>query len=571
VHVLPVGLLAARAWSRRWVTEDAFINFRIVDVTLRGRQPFAFNVGERVEAGTSPLWIATLVVLEATLGPLIDLEWLALLVGLGLTLIGMAAALDASLVLLRRTGTAGWHWPAGAIVLAVLPPMWDFATSGMETGLTFAWLGGCYWLLARRYADSFDAGPTQRPPPTSPRWLPVVLGLGPLIRPDLFLFTLAFMVAHLVLSRPGMRDRLSAIAGALVLPAAFQVFRMAYFAALVPNTALVKEAGTANWTKGLAYLENYAGTYWLVVPAVVAVGWAALWLQDAAKIGGHRLVILVAAPAAAALVHAAYVTRVGGDFMHGRLLLPATFGLFMAGAALPVVRAGAPGATDFRVGRIAATAVAAGALTAWAVACGTRLRVTDRPPARWSDILDERVFWQGQSGRRNAVTLDDYRCVDSAGFGRRARQLAALGADVLIRIDGTEQSLAPRSGVILEAITIGLGSQSAGPGVHVADVLGLGDAVGSRIPAEPRGRIGHQKRLPRALMFARIAGASDDDLPHDVDHAALEAARRTLRSPAVAGLLDATQEPLTPLRALRNLLRSPALTRLRVPAGGPGR
>lgn len=100
-------------------------------------------------------------------------------------------------------------------------------------------------------------------------------------------------------------------------------------------------------------------------------------------------------------------------------------------------------------------------------------------------------------------------------------------------------------------------------------MLGLADAVGSRIPADPQGRLGHQKRLPRALMFARIPGASDDDLPRDVDRTTLQAARRTLRSPALAKLLDATQEPLTPLRALRNVLRSPALTRLRVPWGRP--
>src|SRR5207245_8363311 len=41
-----------------------------------------------------------------------------------------------------------------ALVLSALPPLWDFATSGLETGLTFGWLGGCQWLLARRYADS---------------------------------------------------------------------------------------------------------------------------------------------------------------------------------------------------------------------------------------------------------------------------------------------------------------------------------------------------------------------------------------------------------------------------------
>jgi arabinofuranosyltransferase len=353
----------------------------------------------------------------------------------------------------------------------------------------------------------------------------------------------------------------------MILPGAFQGFRMAYFAALVPNAALAKEAGAANWAKGLAYLENYATTYWLAVPVALIAGWAAPWLRNAAHIGGRRLVTLVAAPVAAALLHTAYVTRVGGDFMHGRLLLPGTFGLFMAAAVLPVVPARAAASGRFQAGRTV-TALAAGTLAAWAVTCGTRLRLTDQPPARWSDIVDERAWWQKESGRRSAVTLNDYRRVDVTRIGRRARLLAAKGADVLVRIDGREQVLAPGSGVVLEAITIGLGSMSAGPSVHVFDVLGLGDAFGSRITADPAGRIGHQKRLPRAFMLARIPVVSDDDLTHDVDRATLDAARRILRIPAVAKLFDATQSPLTLARALRNVLQATALTRLRVPTAG---
>jgi arabinofuranosyltransferase len=102
--------------------------------------------------------------------------------------------------------------------------------------------------------------------------------------------------------------------------------------------------------------------------------------------------------------------------------------------------------------------------------------------------------------------------------------------------------------------------------VHVVDVLGLADALGSRIPADPAARIGHQKRLPPALVLARLtlADKNDDSLPADVDRATLEAARQLLRQPAVARLLAATQDPLTPTRALRNIHQALALTRLRV-------
>ena len=109
---VPVAVLAVAAWRRRWVTKDAFINFRVVAVTRHRRQPFAFNPGERVEAGTSPLWLATLVVLDAALGRFVALEWLALGAGIGLSLLGLAAATAASARLVRLLGPAR-PWPAG--------------------------------------------------------------------------------------------------------------------------------------------------------------------------------------------------------------------------------------------------------------------------------------------------------------------------------------------------------------------------------------------------------------------------------------------------------------------------
>ena len=42
-----------------------------------------------------------------------------------------------------------------------------------------------------------------------------------------------------------------------------------------------------------------------------------------------------------------------------------------------------------------------------------------------------------------------------------------------------------------------MGATAAGPNVHVIDALGLADAVGSRIPAGPARRIGHQIRSAR--------------------------------------------------------------------------
>ena len=78
---LPALMIAVGGWSHRWMDEDAFINFRIVDQIFAGHGP-VFNAGERVEAATSPLWLFVLVVGRAVFGAFVSIEWIALVAGL---------------------------------------------------------------------------------------------------------------------------------------------------------------------------------------------------------------------------------------------------------------------------------------------------------------------------------------------------------------------------------------------------------------------------------------------------------------------------------------------------------
>src|SRR5918995_7075974 len=78
---LPATIVAIGGWSHRWVDEDAFINFRVLDQIFAGHGP-VFNAGERVEAATSPLWMAVLAVGRALFGGFLGIEWIALVAGL---------------------------------------------------------------------------------------------------------------------------------------------------------------------------------------------------------------------------------------------------------------------------------------------------------------------------------------------------------------------------------------------------------------------------------------------------------------------------------------------------------
>src|SRR5689334_8056810 len=114
------ALLALIGGIHSWTTEDAFIDFRVVQHLLAGHGPI-FNLGERVEAYTNPLWVAILAILAAPLHPLlgerVPLEWMALVLGLACTVTGLMLAELGALRLARASGRAGLPLPLGALAV----------------------------------------------------------------------------------------------------------------------------------------------------------------------------------------------------------------------------------------------------------------------------------------------------------------------------------------------------------------------------------------------------------------------------------------------------------------------
>jgi arabinofuranosyltransferase len=203
-------------------------------------------------------------------------------------------------------------------VIIALPPFWDFATSGLEMGVVFAWLGGCFWAMV-----AFTRA-TTRSQARRRVGLALLLGLGPLIRPDLVLFSACFLAAVLIAEHaPTWRTRTTIVAAAVALPLAYEVFRMGYYAAVVPNTAIAKDASRAQWGHGVHYLRNLIAPYQLEIGiAVVAAAIAVVVVRLAGQHARSELAVVLA-PVAGGLLHGLYVVRVGGDFMQARLLLPA--------------------------------------------------------------------------------------------------------------------------------------------------------------------------------------------------------------------------------------------------------
>lgn len=559
---LPVLVLVTMGYARRWVTEDAFIDLRIVRHLLAGHGP-VFNIGERVEAYTSPLWVALLAA-AGSLGASLEVGAVAL--GLVLSTAGLLLAQAGAWSLASRlhggvddssgrSGDGCLALPLGAAVFTALPVVWDFTTSGLESGLVIAWLGGVFWLLVHSR------------PMTLRRSCVVAftIGCGPLVRPDLALFSMAFGATLAVIVRrtsnrgPTPWEWTKLGIAAAVLPMGYEIFRMGYFAALVPNTALAKEASAAYWRQGWHYAWDFAGTYALWLPLPVVAAWAVSLVRSARRAGDQPTAMLVLAPMLSALAHWLYIIRVGGDFMHGRLLLPGLFGFL-----LPLATVVVP-ARVYRDWRVVALAGAAG----WAVACGLWLRVPyagQGIPGPWG-IADERGFYTHHMNMPNPIRIGDYL---RHPYVARVRQ-TLLSHDRALFFDGGPEGLGfaaplaprvPRSiRVVLGLSNIGVLGYLAGPDVRVIDRLGLSDPIASRLLLTARGRPGHEKLLPEAWVVARFGDAEAAARFPGAREAAL-----ALTCGGLARLLRAVDDRLTPARLLANFRAAWTLHRLRLPA-----
>jgi len=558
VLAAPVPLLVWLAWERRWMSDDGLINLRVVDQVMSGNGP-VFNAGERVEAATSPLWIALLTAGDLLL-PL-RLEWVAVVLGIASTVVGVGAAITGSARLWEQAG-GGVLVPLGALCLVVIPPVWDFSSSGLEGGLGLCWIGTSL-LLLQRWASSGGRHVAAAA---------VVCGLGPVVRPDFVVLSGALLVALLVGERgTAVAHRLRLVALFAAVPLAYELFRMAYFGALVPNTYFAKEGGRANWEQGWWYLRDLVGPYRLWVPVAVLGATAIVPLVVLLHRQHERRAALVAAAfPVGGLLSALAIVRGGGDFMHARMLLPSLFAILA-----PV--------TAVALRRRTAWALA---VVPWAAAC---LLAFDSPGSTpRHGIADHRAGLHELLGRDRLVTLDDF------GYGPGGPNAFTFDDEHRLYADGRPLELGGRPVSLVPGapdrvvIAYGVGAVGyyAGPDTHVVDMLGLGDALAARLWLDERGPLpGHEKGLPPAWVWARFIDPSVEPDPallappavlvevsptlaasREGDFAAeVEAARAALRCTELADLTESTQRTSAPAALADNAVNAIALFAFRVP------
>lgn len=440
-----------------WVCDDAFITFRTVDNFLNG-YGLRWNIAERVQSFTHPLWLLLYAVPYAVTGdPYVTSIWLSIAV----SVLAFAVAL--------WTARDLWMAVAGAVLLLSSRAFVDYSTSGLENPLTHLLLAVFVTAWLRRDAPVFQVV------------LFVTGGLIALNRHDGLLLVLPALIAA---GRPVGIKRFVLLASLGAIPViAWESFSLLYYGFLVPNTAFAKLSTGADsmelFRQGLTYLRDSLTRDPVVLPVTVAGGVLAIvrWRAGALPLG------------VGVLLYLAYVVVIGGDFMTGRFLAAP---YFLAVLAL----------MGFRLTpRLMAPAIAAGVLLAAfaaydrpVFASGRDFGVDDAIDAKIdavTGIADERRYYYPDTGYLRVVSRGSSRAAslhEWADAGLRYRQ--------------------ERRKVLVSGIVGFLGFY-AGPDVHIVDCFALTDPLLAQLPAQPLWRIGHfMRRLPEGYLATLSEGGN---------------------------------------------------------------
>jgi arabinofuranosyltransferase len=451
---------------RAWISEDAFITLRHVDHFIKGYGP-VFNIAERVEGFTHPLWFGVLSLFR----------WIGLSPKGAAVLPGLMASIAALYFLFFKirikyqTGSISFLNPAAALLIGTSAFI-DFGTSGLETSLSY--------LLLVLYAKFIIENRWQQQPILTG----LIASLLTLTRPDFGLFMVLLFILYLyeiAKKNIPIKHLWKFLVFPILLVGGYQIFRMGYYAALLPNPFYAKSGAGAYWSQGLKYLWDFCRGS--LFPVALFLVFLTLFLNRHSGYLKNRSLVLFSG-----LLHGFFVIRGGGDFMHGRFLLP-TFLLITLSQS---------GAFDRLLNK--KTALKIGGIAVCLIFFFSSLSVTPiqkRGQRIHLNITEERHFYYKDKIIPLKHLFTDTMILMWKTIGINYRDLARK-AELNLRIAYKN---------------VGFTGFYAGPRVYVLDELGLTDPVVSRITLKMRKRPGHEKNAPLGYLILRQLTFYDTPFP----------------------------------------------------------
>src|SRR5215470_296050 len=293
VQVLALALFAMVVTQSAWLCDDAYITYRTIDNFVHGFG-LRWNVAERVQAYTHPLWLMLLTPVYAAIHS-------AYFTGILVSILVSIAACALYVFGVARS------WAAVVLGVAILVSsraFVDYSTSGLENPLThLLLLAFAIVLLSPGAVDDFS--------PRRARWLGLFAGLAMLSRTDAFLLVLPALLWFVARVRP-RGPVFRALAVGFTPFILWTLLSLVYYGFPLPNTYYAKlRTGVSTpflWSHGVAYYLNAIRSDRLVLLVPLAAIVAA-WFRRR----GRELALV-----AGILLYAIYIVKIGGDFMSGR-------------------------------------------------------------------------------------------------------------------------------------------------------------------------------------------------------------------------------------------------------------
>lgn len=308
IGYLIATILFCRILQYSWVTDDAFITFRSVMNFVAGDGP-VFNIGERVQSFTHPLWFLLL-----SIGGILDLNLYFFSI-----ILGLSFSLLAILALFRLHGELGSGNNTLLVlalgVLAASESFISFGTSGLENSLT-------YFLVIATVIASVDS---------SRRFaFYFFMALTLLNRFDVIFFLAPLFVSIIYEDWRIHQFRLKTLIVGFFPLVSWHIFSLVYYGFLFPNTKYAKVGGRPfidNAKSGLSYLVDSMQAEWHVWLLVALLPLSLIVAARSRLLSAvhHRILVALIAGIYLHITYVAFIS--GGDFMRGRFFTIVALGV----------------------------------------------------------------------------------------------------------------------------------------------------------------------------------------------------------------------------------------------------
>lgn len=423
-----------------WLCDDAYISLRTVDNFVNG-YGLTWNIAERVQAFTHPLWVLIIIPFYAITG---EVYFTILSISILLSLMAVT-------IVAFKIASSAREGLVAVLALSLSAAFIDFSTSGLENPLTYLIVTLFLYVYFKKRHDLRTL-----------MLLSLIASLGAVNRLDTILLFLP-MLAHVFWSNRGSKAIVVALIGFIPL-ISWEMFSLIYYGFPFPNTAYAKlSTGIEKWevwVQGLRYIIYSLRTD----PVTIIVILSAVIIP---LISRKRLMI---APAVAIFLYLLYIINIGGCFMAGRYLAAP----LLVGVAI---------LTQYRK-------ISAVLLILWAaIILVTGLVPEDSPVYTSKDdkanyikkirdgVVQERDWYNSTHGLLNyGTSKGEWPSHDWIKAGKSVRT----------------QGL-----IYLPHVAVGMVGFYAGPRTFILDVYAITDPLLARLPLNPYlpHRIGHFGRL----------------------------------------------------------------------------